>query len=268
MKHKLQDRVIFHLAKNRKTFLVRLVSKLARKIIKGVENCSYDTELNGEEMILQRMGGLKPEVFFDVGANRGDWSTMVRRHFPSSSLHCFEIAPAMQQVLENTLKNLPPPVYLNRFGLSDHSGVAKLNFCTDDDGLSTLFSPSVDAKFVEVQVPVETGDTYIQKHSITRIDFLKLDVEGAENLVLEGFSQALKESRITVIQFEYSRANIMSGFLLRDFYQLLEPAGYAIGKIFPNGVDFRPYSPDDENFFGPNFLAVQRKANDLITQLS
>jgi hypothetical protein len=115
MKHKLQDRVIFHLAKNRKTFLVRLVSKLARKIIKGVENCSYDTELNGEEMILQRMGGLKPEVFFDVGANRGDWSTMVRRHFPSSSLHCFEIAPAMQQVLENTLKNLPPPVYLNRF---------------------------------------------------------------------------------------------------------------------------------------------------------
>jgi hypothetical protein len=60
----------------------------------------------------------------------------------------------------------------------------------------------------------------------------------------------------------------MSRFLLRDFYQLLEPAGYLVGKIFPNGVDFRPYSPDDENFFGPNFLAVQRKADDLITHLS
>jgi FkbM family methyltransferase len=268
MKHKLQDRVIFHLAKNRKTFPVRWASKLARKIINGVENRSYDTELNGEEMILQRLGALKPEVFFDVGANRGDWSAMVRRHFPSSSLHCFEIAPAMQQALETTLKNLPPPVYFNRFGLSDHSGVVKLNFCTDDDGLSTVFAPSVDAKFVEVEVPVETGDDYLQKHSIRQIDFLKLDVEGAESLVLAGFSRALKDGSIKVIQFEYTRANIMSRFLLRDFYQLLEPAGYLVGKIFPNGVDFRPYSPDDENFFGPNFLAVQRKADDLITHLS
>ena len=68
MKHKLQDRVIYHLAKHRKTFPVRLASKLARKIIKGVENCSYDTAFNGEEMVLQRLAGMKLEVFFDVSA--------------------------------------------------------------------------------------------------------------------------------------------------------------------------------------------------------
>ena len=99
----------------------------------------------------------------------------------------------------------------------------------------------------------------MKKHGITHVDFLKLDVEGAENRVLQGFANALQDRLIDVIQFEYGRANIISKFLLYDFYVLFQKYGYKVGKIYPNYVDFREYSSDDENFLGPNYLAVREE---------
>ncbi len=43
---------------------------------------------------------------------------------------------------------------------------------------------------------------------------------------------------------------------LADFYELLEPAGFTIGKIYPTRVDWRAYTPRDERFLRANFLAT------------
>jgi FkbM family methyltransferase len=268
MRHKLQDVVIYHLAKNRKRAPARLLSTVAWKLIRGIENCSYDSHLNGEEQLLRRLQHAGLKVFFDVGANRGDWATMVRKHFSASSIHCFEIAPSMHDVLERALKPLLPPPVINRFGLSDHAGTVTLNFWAENDGLSTMLAPSIEGRFVEVKADVVTGDFYAQKNAITQIDFLKLDVEGAESFVLKGFREMLREKKIKLIQFEYGRASIMSGFLLKNFYDFLDPLGYSIGKVYPDGVDFLSYSPDLENFIGPNFVAVPGGDKNLIGMLA
>jgi FkbM family methyltransferase len=269
MKHTLPESIIHLLAKNRKKFPVRFVSELAKKFVRGCENYSYNGHLNGEDQVLQKLSPLNLEVFFDVGANRGIWSIMVRRFFPTSSLHCFEIAPPMHEILDRVLKQLNPPINMNKFGLSDHSGSVEFCFCPEEDGLSTLLPAFLEeGRYVKLEVPVETGDSYAKKNSIKRIDFLKLDVEGAENLVLNGFSEMLRRGAIRVIQFEYGKTNITAGFLLKDFYHLLEPLGYSIGKIFPDGVEFKSYSHEDENFIGPNFLAIQKNEQDLIKRLT
>ena len=118
------------------------------------------------------------------------------------------------------------------------------------------------------ECPVTTGDLYCSEHGIERIDFLKVDVEGAEREVLNGFSRMLDERRITAVQFEYGLVNIRSHVLLADFHELFESAGFAVGKIFPDGVDFRAYEIQrDEDFTGPNYLAVQRERQDLIDAL-
>ena len=59
-----------------------------------------------------------------------------------------------------------------------------------------------------------------------------------------------------MIQFEYGYVNIVAKFLLYDFYKLLEGYGMKIGKIYPDFVDFRDYRYQDEDFIGPNYLAV------------
>jgi len=49
---------------------------------------------------------------------------------------------------------------------------------------------------------------------------------------------------------------------------LLEPLGFKIGKLYPNYVDFKDYSTADEDFLGPNFVAVQKRNAVLIDLLA
>src|SRR3954447_14709646 len=87
-----------------------------------------------------------------------------------------------------------------------------------------------------VECAVMQGDEFLAKKGIDRVDFLKIDVEGAEHLVLKGLEDSLRKGRIRFVQFEYGLVNILTHFLLRDFYQLFREYGYVVGKIYPNYV--------------------------------
>jgi hypothetical protein len=43
---------------------------------------------------------------------------------------------------------------------------------------------------------------------------------------------------------------------LREAYQLLEPFGYTIGRLYPDGVDFKPYEYQDDHFRMGNYVAI------------
>jgi hypothetical protein len=89
-------------------------------------------------------------------------------------------------------------------------------------------------------------------------------VEGAEHLVLRGFDDLLTADNIPVVQFEYGIVNILTKFLLRDFYYYFESRGYRIGKLFPASVRFREYRFQDEDFFGPNYVAASPRVVKLL----
>jgi hypothetical protein len=120
-----------------------------------------------------------------------------------------------------------------------------------------------------IEVDVDAGDSYFSSKGLSKIDFLKIDVEGMEGNVLQGFSKTLSQGLIKIIQFEYGMVNISSHFLLKDFYDFLVPYGYRIGKIYPNFVKFRDYSWwRDEDFKGPNFVAVLQTEDEIIPLLA
>ncbi|SEK59951.1 hypothetical protein SAMN05444515_10397 [Ectothiorhodospira marina] len=75
-------------------------------------------------------------------------------------------------------------------------------------------------------------------------------------MVLDGFEGMLEEKAIRLIQFEYNQGAILSKFLLRDFYEFFEQQGYRVARLFPDRVQFKSYGFDDEDFKGPNYLAI------------
>ena len=150
----------------------------------------------------------------------------------------------------------------------DFEGLVDIRYYPDDPGLSG-FTEHINGKTFEViKGETMTGDVYMKKLGISNIGLLKIDVEGGEQKVLKGFSQALDQQLIDVIQFEYGTVNITTRYLLADYYRWLGSKGYEIGKIFPNHVAFKEYEYVDENFLGPNFLAVKKSRKDLINKLS
>lgn len=233
------------------------------------ENFSnYDPRSNGERWLLQslaRQNRLK--TVFDVGANHGDWAALVLEANPAARIHCFEICPPTFQKLSARFAGQaasPGQIFLNPFGLSDAEGEIKIQYCPDEDGQTTIFEVLHPQKVEILSAKVVPGRTYCASHGIQAIDVLKLDVEGAEHLVLRGFGDWLTPDTVPVVQFEYGLVNITTKFLLKDFYSYFESRGYRVGKLFPASVRFREYAFTDEDFFGPNYVAASPRAAELL----
>ena len=229
------------------------------------ENLDYDINSNGERWLVQTLVGqnLLKNVF-DVGANHGDWAALVLQANPQATIHCFEICPPTFQKLSTHLSAHKGNVVLNPFGLSDSAGDIKIKYCPDGDGGTTMFDTVLNLRTETISARVTRGKDYCVEHGIKTIDCLKLDVEGAEHLVLRGFDNLLTPAKVPVVQFEYGLVNILTKFLLRDFYAFFESRGYRVGKLFPTSVRFREYRFHDEDFLGPNYVAAGPRLAELL----
>jgi len=137
-------------------------------------------------------------VFFDIGANIGVYS-LIAAHQSNAIIYSFEPHPFTFDLLKENIK-------INRFetkilpcqmALSDQQG--HINF-TDDPG-STINKiidvPNNNQK--KIQVNVTTGDLFCAEHAI-KPDILKIDVEGHENRVINGFLDNLANTMIVFVE--------------------------------------------------------------------
>ena len=259
------------LSRHRRHHWVRRTDRALLQLHRGYENKNYDIRTNGEMATLVKLAGTgSVKTVFDVGANRGDWCDLAIKLFPGAEIHAFEIVPETFSHLQRRFGSVTN-VVLNDVGLSDIKGPIKVYFLPEHHALATCvpgFAEKFHGYYPKIQkVWTTTGDRYCASKGIEVIDFLKIDVEGFEPQVLRGFKGMLSHARINVIQFEYGYINIDTHFLLKDFYELFSRARMKIGKIYPTHVDFRPYRHVDEDFYGPNFLAVRSDRRDLLTIL-
>lgn len=239
------------LARNRRNALLAFGARHARGFLEAYDNRSDDIHVNGESDLIRAVGRrYKGGIMFDVGANVGEWSAIALS--VGATVHAFEIVPEFAEEIQISLKSTRLTV--NAVGLLDCIGVVPVNKPPGKSGGSNIWSYYSDAD--EISGAVMTGDSYCSTHNIDMIDLLKLDIEGAEGRALMGFEAMLKGNAIRLIQFEYGRINVQAGFFLRDFYTLLEPYGYRIGRLYPSYIDFQPYSTQQEDVTGANYVAA------------
>jgi len=237
---------------------VAAYNAFSKAFVEGYEGITNTLWTNGEKWLLERLAPFDLKTIFDVGANHGQWTQLAYDAHPSARIHSFEIVPGTFAMMKDNLAGMADRTILNSIGLSNREGMAKVHIDPSSDVLSTTldFASDSAAALDTIQCPVITGARYCAEHGIERIDFLKIDVEGAEINVLRGFESLIDRQTIRIIQFEYNRGAIVSGFLLRDFFQYFTQRGYTLGKLYPNGVRFHDYSFIDEDFRGPNYVAV------------
>jgi FkbM family methyltransferase len=233
--------------------------------LKCFKNFYYDHRLNGEGWLASMLPQIGARMIFDVGANVGEWVALVGGHCPAAAIHAFEIVPQTADQLQQAVAGRP--VIVNRFGLSDHDGQIEMNSFTKSSQLASMFPyPHGDSE--KIACAVMRGDTYVERNRIEHIDVLKIDTEGAESLVMTGFGDYLNDEFVSLIQFEYGKASILSHVLLYDYYRILGERGFALGKLYPNHVKFKEYDFEDEDFLGPNYIAVSKKRPDIIKAIA
>lgn len=218
---------------------------------------------NGEFYLLSQVkerlvpGGAS--VFFDVGANVGDWSRRAAEGVSELTLFAFEPTPRTFQVLQSgRIQNPRVVMHCEPICLGDENRLV-----TFYEGEALAGTNSVHRRAFhkgnEIRVPMKTGDTFCGERKIDRIDFLKIDTEGHEMAVLKGFSSLLSEGRIEVIQFEYGGTWIDARVFLKDAFDFLLPKNYSLGRLHPRGIEWLPSHHESEEMFRHgNYVAVRR----------
>lgn len=237
----------------------RWIANLADTYHRAYNNeVNWDLAVNGEKTSLSAVLRDFPGEIIDVGANNGQWTRMAQELAPDRRIHLFEISPI---TFSQLCARLPASdlIVRNNLGLADRQGEITLHHYTDsNDRSSLIFTPDGFAK-QELIVPVTSGDAYIAEQGIREIAYLKIDVEGFEMPVLEGFAAAFEAGMIHAVQFEHGVAHIYSGHFLKDFIEFFDGYGYRVSKIFPKRwIDVNYTAERDESFTGANFIALRR----------
>lgn len=231
------------------------------------ENFNFEISENGERDVLTKLAAYNFSTIFDVGAHVGKWTMAASEVFPHARIHCFEVAePTLVELRKNLDKKAN--IVIAEFGLSNKEDIVHLKYYPETSWVTSMFDTPVAGRHEPLKGRVKVGDDYVEANKIEQIDFLKIDVEGAEALVLDGLRRSFSGGKIKIVQFEYGQPNIGSRVLLMDLYRFFYELGFVVGKIFPGYVEFRDYNVLHEDFMGPNFLAVRRDQVEQIRKLS
>lgn len=146
------------------------------------------------------------DVFYDIGANTGLYTCFAAKN--CSQVVAFEPYPPNVAELKRNVALNGLDASVHEVALSDRSGT--IGFSTEGDG--GLNDPgSGGAGFgrgtitdagSDLEVPAVRGDELIQAGTIPRPNILKIDVEGAESLVIDGLSEALSAEACRVVYCE------------------------------------------------------------------
>ena len=178
-------------------------------------------------------GHLKPgDVVLDLGANAG-LPTLLASKAVGQSGHVYAFEPG-----ERALKLLRHDIAVNSLtnvtvidaAVSNQSGLASFGVA-NDTALSSLADISRTDQQITNWETVKTIriDDAVTAHGIRAVTFVKMDVEGAEKLALEGASQLLSQGPPLTILFEAFEQNTKAfGYLVGELLDLLRRHGFAL----------------------------------------
>lgn len=178
---------------------------------------------------LNSLGETEPgdTVYCDVGANIGQHALFMSR--VATQVHAFEPYPPVSEQLEaHLIRNRIDNVCLHKLGLGDEDGT--LPFFAPSGSNTGVGSFDADSQqrgnTPAGQLRIARGDAYLTDLALTRLDLMKIDVEGFERKVLAGLRDTLQRFRpVLVIEVSYGQA-----LSFRSREQFLEhlPADYQV----------------------------------------
>ena len=196
---------------------------------------------------------LKKPTILDVGANIGMYSICYSKMFSNSTVYAFEpVKKNYQALISNIKSNKIKNIVSYQFGLLDKKKNLKIGIPDSkthkrykeniNDGLFSIF-----AKKKTLKIKLFSLDDVAKNNFFNKIDFIKIDVEGAESLVLEAAKRTIKKYK-PIIQIEFNELTEILGKKKIDFFMKFAKKydykisyltkGYKLKKIIDLRKDF------------------------------
>jgi FkbM family methyltransferase len=172
------------------------------------------------------------DTIFDIGGHIGLNAVLFAKLAPKGKIFVFEPAPNTFNIISKTLgiNNLQHRVTVTQQAVSNKSGstffyMADTNLA---DNANSLIHHRTDKKLKKIEVQLTTIDEFIKANSIQKVDFIKMDVEGAELDALKGGIACLKKHKPKMTLGLHPQPIKQKGDSLEEIYDLLIDCNYVI----------------------------------------
>jgi FkbM family methyltransferase len=162
-------------------------------------------------------------IMVDVGACKGGAFREFAEQF--WVIHAFEPNPLLfKDLLE---KFSLPNIMLNKAAVSDVEG-EEVPFYTSEESLGIgSLKPFRETHEITARVKTIKLDSYLRDNGINRIDFLKIDAEGFDMMVLKGLDLEQHAAEVILCEFEDRKTKPL-GYSMQDMAGHLQSFGYTV----------------------------------------
>lgn len=188
------------------------------------------TSLVGERDVVESLLSdvRESDVVYDIGANIGTHTCFVGKRLRDGTVVAFEPMPTNAVRLRHNLSaNVPAGRWV----------VAELAL-SNDDGRGALAVESRSygegkhalSRNGELDIEVRRGETLVESGRYPAPDILKIDVEGAELKVLEGFGDLLSEVRVVYAELHHD-LSAGYGTSTQEIEAYLRDRGFEVDRL-------------------------------------
>lgn len=170
---------------------------------------------------------LPPEpVIADIGANIGNHTVFFSKICRATKIYSFEPQKEMYEILQKNVElNHCVEVQLFNFALGNKKGMLSIHDFDPTNWGGTSFVQDNNGN-----IPVETFDSL----NIQKVDFMKIDVEGAEVNVLQGAIETIKRDKPLIW------CETLTRMALKAIDRVLSPLNYRFIKLDDNNHLWKP----------------------------
>jgi FkbM family methyltransferase len=181
------------------------------------------------------------------------------KHYKQANLYLFEPSLLNYKRLNLQFAKEKNIKIINK-ALSNKNGFGFLYSEKSGSGLASLFKRRLDhfnTKFnIKEKIILTRLDNFLKNRNII-IDYFKIDAEGSEIKILEGFGKFI--GKIKLIQFEFGGCNIDSRTFFQDFWYYFKKHNFDLYRITLAGPQkINTYNEIDEYFKTTNYIALNK----------
>jgi FkbM family methyltransferase len=171
-------------------------------------------------------------VIIDIGAHIGLFSVIAAQVTgKTGKVYAFEPAPSTYALLQKTVVINHEESVIETFQKAVGKENGKITFFVSDsqaDNSNSLVNYKEDRSLHGIDVAVTSIDNFVKEKNISRLDFIKIDVEGAEYDTLMGAAGTLKNLRPVCIVAIHPEPIAAKGDKLEAIYDFIIGCNYRI----------------------------------------
>ncbi|MBS1512390.1 MAG: FkbM family methyltransferase [Bacteroidetes bacterium] len=175
------------------------------------------------------------DTILDIGGNIGQTAMMIASKTGlKGKVYSFEPFPSTFQKFSTNLTLNPPLqsiITVTNCALGDVPASLKMyRDCDTNSGSNRMVNSNDQAETELIEVPVSTVDAFVATNALSKVNFIKIDVEGFEMNVLKGAEETLKKFSPSLfielndqsLKYQGSSANELITFLKNLGYRIFE----------------------------------------------